>query len=503
MSSHALALLQAAFGAQTLVGNGDGSGTPPPKRGKRNSGAGAAGEVSSDMKKIFESVEINFVRNLSQIRPFKEEVPQIYENTWAEMKRLKDFLLYDVDEFDLYFRHINLTYNQMVFILTKIKNSQTIKCIRFNLLDVFVQLDPSFSPWWMRELHELLGKVLKENKSITKLILHNTNYLKIHQLHHDNYIRDSIYFLRIFMENLSPRLKHFEIHNLFFHYMYIYSSVNNGDDDGAVITQLKNEFFIEWNTAISNLKNIKIIKIVEPPILQYSIPDEIITDFQRLLTPFKRNEVLEIIDLSQLIFLKFKILKERVHWDEILGAGQIEEKPDGMRYIGKAGRIYDIFDEYLIQNITLGRIIVPYEMIRPDHTSVTGYTSVRGLFNWRRWQLRPMEWTLQNLEIPWVKKQRGFWQKVNLIKRKLQQLTGLSDAMIYEIFKNFSEESIELNIDEQFTPLRELLRAKGVTDDELSERLGRHFPRNRGENIGIQTHNPIEVLYFWVDVDGY
>ena len=495
MSSHALALLQAAFGAQTLVGNGDGSGTPPSKRSKAGE---ASGNAPQTMEDIFNSVGVRGVVGVEsgqRIELFVEENAIQQEGLIAEKERLRSFLSNDVDEFDLYFEHFIFTDAQMDFIFTKIEQSQTIERIHFNFLDdamvnfINTSVEEQM-PWKTR-----IRKALRENRSIRHLILYNKNILyPQHSLNPTRVLQNYFVFLNMFKGNLPQSLTHIEFEDFIHTYQYlqIRDFIDTPPEDRTeelqeVITELSewmDLFLREWNDFISSLQRMRVIKIVEDPGLLRTT-DGLLEYFQNLLHPFKSIRVLEILDLSEINIFKFIIKKDWIRWVE----GGLVTKPDGMICKGRSGEMYELINELSTTNKTLGFIMVPFVKIWADGRIQ------EGSFNWRRWQLRPMEWTFQNLEIPWVKKQRGFGQKVDLIKRKLHQLTGLSEPMTDEIIKYFSEESIDLNIDGQFTPLRELLGAKGVTDDELSERLGHFLPRKESGDIAFYMSDfPIQGI---------
>jgi hypothetical protein len=488
MSSHALALLQAAFGAQTLVG-----ASPPPKRRK---------DREPTMEDIFNSVGIRDELGgevVRMIEPFAEEnaIQQEQEGVIAEIRRLIDFLRRPVAEFDFYFIHLDFNDAQMQYILLRIEHSQSIRRIRFNLLDEAMAshiIGPlgEQMPWitWIRD-------ALRRNRSIRHLILYNRNILFYqHSLNPQRVLQNYVTFLNMFERNLPQTLIHIEFEDFIHTYidLHIRDHLSIRLEDVAErhrwlhieMSEWRDRFFRKWNTFILSLRGMLRIKIVENPDV-LDTTDGLIECFKVLLGPFESIRELDIIlDLSEIEIFKF-IIKEmdRIHWD---GVG-LEIKPDGMICKVGFGEVYDIINELSTRNRTLGSIMVPYEKLR------TNGEIQRGSFNWRRWQLRPMEWTDQTLHTPWVRKQRGFIKKVELIRRALRESTRLPEEMVANIFERFSEERIYLNIDRLSAPLRALLEAEEVTDDELSGKLRRFLPRRESGDIAFyMSGSPIQGI---------
>lgn len=481
MSSHALALLQAAFGAQTLVGPD--AGTPPAKRPK-----------GADVKEIFKSVKIRAITDfvMREINPFTERgIISNSEILIYEIKRLRDFLYDRVDYFNFFFKHLEFNNKQMGFIISKIEQSKIIKTIGFNLFDLHF-----FDVMERERLDVLLFNALENNTSITQLdIFLSDRELLIKDLNFVNWARAFRKILMRIIQKLSQRLVSLDIENL------IHTLVDFKEREDRFYPQGSRRVLGTWKSIFSGSSKIKHLKIAENN-TEFPTHDNLISILTDLLSPFKGREKyknLKTIDLSEINLFRVIILgtSSPFTYPDDLGV-----KSDSMRYKNDGDKIYDIINELATENNTLEKIMVPYKYVNEDRTIDFGNV------NWREWQVRSLKWSSENLNIGWVKNLKRFMLKVNSIKKEIVNFFP-RQGNVELIYKNISEDIYDSEgseLDKIFNPdllsfqlqlLQKIIKTvhRRVPEYGFGGRLGPLFPLKRDKRVAFELYyDPIVLV---------
>ena len=416
MSSHALAMLQAAFGAQTLVGPdaGPDAGPPPAKRSK-----------APDVKEIFKSVKIRAITDfvMREINPFTGGgIISNSEILIGEIQRLRNFLEDEVPYFNFFFKHLEFNNKQMGFIISKIEQSKTIETIGFNLFDLHF-----FRVIKNEGLNDLFFNALEKNTSITGLDIYLTEReLLIKDFKFVNWARAFQNILMPIIQKLSQRLVSLDIENL------IHTLADFKKSEPRFYIQGSRRILGTWKSIFSGSSEIKHLKIAEKN-PEFPMHDNLITILTDLLSLFKgggKYKKLKTIDLSEINLFRVKILdtSSSYTYPDDLGV-----KPDSMRYKNDGDKIYDIINELTTENNTLEKIMVPYEYVKEF-----GELEYGGV-NWREWQVRSMKWSSKNLNIEWVKKLKDFTRKVTSIKEEIVKMYPPSQN-VEQIYKYITED---------------------------------------------------------------
>jgi hypothetical protein len=487
MSSHALALLQAAFGAQTLVGPD--ADPPPAKRPK-----------SADVEEIFKSVKIRAITDfvMREINPFTEKgIISNSEILMDEIQRLRDFLDDKVYYFNFFFKHLEFNNKQMGFIISKIEQSKTIEIIGFNLFDLHF-----FDVIKREGLDDLLFNALEKNTSITELDIYlSERELLIKDLNFVNWARAFQNILMRIIQKLSQRLVSLDIENL------IHTLVDFKEREDRFYLEGFPKVLGTWKSIFSGSSKIKHLKIAENN-TELATHDNLISILTELLSPFKGEGVykhLKKIDLSEIKLFRVKILgtlSPYTYPDE-LGV-----KSDSMRYKNDGDKIYDIINELTTQNDILEEIIVPYKYV--DEYSIIDWGGV----NWREWQVRSMKWSDTNLTIGWVTKLEGFMDKVTSIKNKIVELYP-PPQNVEQIYKNISEDIFDSEGSEldkilkpsllSFQLLQKIIKTvhSRVPDYGFGGRLGPFFPLKKDKKVAFELdYDPIVSVHNWSPLGG-